>query len=118
MSGYYSLVAIGMHISNENHEIFRAVDPNVKITMIGELLYYEYDWIKWYIDGTDEIVTVMAYLDTLGNTNYGYLRVGEESDDIDRYGCPYDFDMNIETLISVHKYTPIEQKLKELGEEE
>lgn len=108
--GYFSIVAIALKDIDADHALFRKVDPTVKITMVNGNTYYEYSWMHWYADTCVEIVDVMEYLEEIGLTNFGFIRVGEMSDDIDRIGCPNTFDMHISTSIDLLKHTTIESK--------
>ena len=58
-----------------------------------------WDWIKWYEDDDEAIITFMDMLDQLGDENYGMIRLGEETDDVGYYGCPCNFDMYVNRSI-------------------
>ncbi len=57
-----------------------------------------WDWIKWY-DDDEAIMAFMAMLDQLGDENYGMIRLGEESNDVEYYGNTCDFEMYVERNI-------------------
>lgn len=100
-TGYYSLVTIGLPISSRNDEVFLEADPAVKISIYQDLIFYQYDWIRWYVDEYSQVINVMDYLNSLPNDGYAYIRVGEDSEDIDRYGNPFDFGMTVDTRILI-----------------
>lgn len=101
-TGYYSLVCIAVKDEDANDYLFKEVDSAVKISSINGNTYYEYPyWLKWYTEYAVAIDRVMDYLDQLGDLNFGYLRVGEDSEDITRKGNPFEFDMCIDIRISI-----------------
>ena len=65
-------------------------------------LYFES--VKWY-DGyydVDMFNRLMEFLDAYGlDEFYGFIRIGEETDDIEQRGCPYEFDMYINRSIEI-----------------
>ena len=67
--------------------------------------YYYFDRTKWYID-SPEVNEVMNFLQTLDGefpeitesdqrdcSTYGFIRVGEELEDVETHGNPWDFNM-------------------------
>jgi hypothetical protein len=64
-------------------------------------LGYYFIWLnlKWYDDFND-VREVMDFLGSLDGEDYGYIRIGEEYDDIETRGDPYRFDMSPEISIS------------------
>lgn len=109
--GYLSIVAIALKNAAADHNLFKKIDPNVKITIVGDFTFYEYVWTQWYAEQFGAIQDVMEYLESLGSTEYGFIRIGEMSDDIDRLGCPNLFDMHITTSIDLMKHSTIESKI-------
>ena len=61
---------------------------------------YTYFWssIKWY-DMYKEIGHLDLLLSSLPPESYGFIRLGEEEDDIERRGSPCDFDMYVNRSI-------------------
>ena len=57
-----------------------------------------WEWVKWY--GTyPEVQAVENLLEMLHDDDFGFIRHGEEDGDIDRKGCPGDYDMYVQTSI-------------------
>lgn len=59
---------------------------------------FHWEWTKWY-DTYPHVQAVENLLDMLQDDDYGFIRVGEEDGDIDRKGCPGDYDMYVQTSI-------------------
>jgi len=61
--------------------------------------YYSWEEIKWYVnyDDVDELNTFLLDLD---DDQYGFIRVGEDSDDVETGGNYWDFDMYVSTVIN------------------
>ena len=55
---------------------------------------YQINRIKWY-ESYPEINSINEFLDQLNDEEYGFIRLGEELDDTEKKGSPYDFDMYI-----------------------
>ena len=53
---------------------------------------------KWY-DTYPEVRAVESLLDMLQDDDYGFIRLGEESDDIERKGYPDEYDMYTNTSV-------------------
>ena len=65
-------------------------------------LYLEH--LKWYegYHDVDMFNRLMEVLDAHGlDYLYGFIRIGEETDDIEQRGCPYEFDMYINRSIEL-----------------
>ena len=65
-------------------------------------LFFEY--IKWYegFNGVDMFNRLMEMLDAHGLQDfYGFIRIGEETDDIEQRGVPYEYDMYINRSIEI-----------------
>ena len=60
----------------------------------GNYVIYQINSIKWY-ESYPEIVSIVKFLDQLNDEDYGFIRLGEENDDIEYKGSPYDFDMYV-----------------------
>tara|TARA_Y100000004_G_scaffold118485_1_gene133165 strand:+ start:1851 stop:2207 length:357 start_codon:yes stop_codon:yes gene_type:complete len=65
-------------------------------------LYFEH--LKWYegYHDVDMFNRLMEHLDANGLDDfYGFIRIGEETDDIEQRGVPYEFDMYINRSIEI-----------------
>ena len=59
---------------------------------------YFWSWVKWY-DSYKEIGLIDEFLNVLPYESYGFIRLGEETDDIEHRGSPSDFDMYVNRSI-------------------
>jgi hypothetical protein len=96
--GYRSDVCI--KVSN-NYKLGLAVVLNQKFEATTSLAdnvdYYDGNTfyitsVKWY-EGYRDIDCVMEFLKTLPDEEYGFIRIGEDIEDIEELGEPWDFDM-------------------------
>ncbi len=55
--------------------------------------YFINDW-KWY-STYDEVETIEEWFASMNDEDYGAIRMGEDDDDIHRWGSPYDFDIYV-----------------------
>ena len=65
-------------------------------------LYFEH--LKWYegYHDVDMFNRLMEHLDANGLDDfYGFIRIGEETDDIEQRGVPYEYDMYINRSIEI-----------------
>ena len=65
-------------------------------------LYFEH--LKWYegYHDVDMFNRLMEFLDAYGLDDfYGFIRIGEETDDIEQRGVPYEYDMYINRSIEI-----------------
>jgi len=63
----------------------------------GKTDFY-WEWIKWY-DTDTGVQAVDSLLDMLQDDDYGFIRLGEEDGDIDRKGCPVEYNMYTNTSV-------------------
>ena len=63
-----------------------------------------FDHLKWYegYHDVDMFNRLMEILDAYGlDEFYGFIRIGEETDDIEQRGSPYEYDMYINRSIEI-----------------
>ena len=63
-----------------------------------------FDHLKWYegYHDVDMFNRLMEFLDAYGLDDfYGFIRIGEETDDIEQRGVPYEYDMYINRSIEI-----------------
>ena len=63
-----------------------------------------FDHLKWYesFNDVDMFNRLMEHLDANGlDEFYGFIRIGEETDDIEQRGSPYEYDMYINRSIEI-----------------
>lgn len=61
--------------------------------------YWELDSWKWY-STYDEIQKIEAWFDAMDFEEFGAIRLGEDDNDSQTWGSPYDFDICINRWIS------------------
>ena len=60
-----------------------------------EVLYVQCDSVKWY-DGYKSVDDIMSAIANIENEeSYGFVRIGEEWNDIETLGFPYDYGLTI-----------------------
>jgi len=60
-----------------------------------EVLYVQCDYVKWY-DGYKPVDDIMSAIARIENEeSYGFVRIGEEWDDVEAMGYPYDYGLTI-----------------------
>jgi len=108
--------ALAIKLLKEEKEPAMFSEDWVEIEEIGNIWYYSIDNIKWY-EGYNEVDEVMAWLSTIepiiktrGNgvtvhheweeEQYGFLRIGEDDEDIEFRGDPGHYDIWMERHIS------------------
>lgn len=109
--GYRSSVVIAVHkeaytqstlLTNDLPALLRETAP----TAHKDAMYWRLEDIKWYND-YPQISEVEDYFNTLDDlpmtadrkAQYGAIRIGEEQDDIEQWGSPYDFDIQVSVAI-------------------
>jgi len=78
-----------------NSEVFKKTD-------IGNTVYLTASHIKWYESYVSiaEIERFMSHLDDQ-NIAYGFIRLGEHDDDIDKHGDPYNFELSVSRFLDM-----------------
>ena len=79
-------------------QIKELIDGSENSTGWEQIQALNWGWIKWY-DDFEDIAAFMHMLDQIGDENYGMIRLGEESDDVEYYGDPPSFDMYVNRSI-------------------
>ena len=60
-----------------------------------EVLYVQCDCVKWY-DGYKPVADIMSAIARIENEeSYGFVRIGEEWNDVETVGYPYDYGLTI-----------------------
>lgn len=96
--GYRSEIAIGVdpkiyktapkEVKQAFDEVFGAPDVNE----VRRIVWY-HEWLKWF-ESIAEVYLISDWLREQDTENYGLLRLGEEDEDIENRGSPYDFGIN------------------------
>jgi len=103
--GYYSNVAIALNKKLLTEDLlktktlstlFKETEPAYKNE---SAVYWEWEYIKWY-ESDKKIGSILAYLNDLDETDFGFIRIGENDTDIEFLGHPWDFGLQTERWIS------------------
>ena len=81
-------------VANTIPKIIKQLD--FKLRNIGT--YYRIEGWKWYDDDRD-VSAILEWFSSMEETQFGAVRVGEDSDDIEEWGTPYIFDIYVQTTI-------------------
>lgn len=60
-------------------------------------LYFEYS--KWY-DSYPEVEAIESILTELDEYDYGFIRIGEEYEDVEERGEPWEYDLSVQRSLS------------------
>lgn len=111
--GYRSDIVIAISTEMYNRAFLEGTLPAIlkehAPTKTDTAVYWKLDGFKWY-QMYPEVDAVARFLKSIeerkdGVGHYGFIRIGEEDDDIVSEGTPWNFDIYIETIISC-KYLP------------
>ena len=91
-----------------NNAVHKALTPNEKDLLIRVFeipvvrkndfnsVLYTVESVKWYeMLGFDDVDLVMKMIDGFDHEDFGFIRIGEELDDIDVRGNPWNFDKTV-----------------------
>jgi len=104
MMGYRSDVVIGLKATKVLEDNLLKIDKFPKMLQrpgrlkSGNVFYWLFEDIKWYESYT-EVSEVIDYLHELDDEEYGFMRIGEENEDVETQGHPYDFDIYFNRFI-------------------
>ncbi len=104
--GYRSEVAISFDESadklfKQNAEMIPELKQLINDAQLADSGKYHWDWVKWYDSYTeiDAVMTFLDFLETLDYESYGFIRIGEETEDMETRGCTGSHDMYINRCI-------------------
>ena len=104
--GYRSKVVIALNnkvivdnlVKNNLPSLLKEADRSVEIRgpFNDKLRYiiYEFESIKWY-DSYFEVTELETFISELDDSDYGFIRVGEDTDDITFNGSPLEYNMSV-----------------------
>lgn len=103
--GYTSTIVIGVKKEVLARDLIKPEIPNC-LKEIGHKIneqigaaYWELDSWKWY-STYDEIQKIEAWFASMDEEEFGAIRIGEDADDYQKWGSPYDFDIYLNRYIS------------------
>jgi hypothetical protein len=62
----------------------------------------DFQWASqrnWGPCSCPEVEALLHFLSELPDENYGYIRIGEESTDLEEMGAPWEYDMYVQQVI-------------------
>jgi hypothetical protein len=62
-------------------------------------LYFRIEGWKWY-DSYEEIRAIEAWFESMADDEFGAMRMGEDDDDNQTWGQPYDYDICLNRYLS------------------
>lgn len=97
--GYRSEVTIALHETVVDRNLITQEIPRELlegfVTKVGNHSYYQFVGIKWMY-----YATIIEFFKTLQDVEYGGVRLGENSDDHEYFGCHDDYELYITSYIS------------------
>ena len=100
--------------STDEQYFFSTEDYNGKKI---ECFFTRYEYVKWY-DSFPCVNKIMSAMDNIEDEDsFGFMRVGEDYDDVEILGMPYEFDIQLSRTIEVnyginyHVHNPKQTKL-------
>ena len=67
-----------------------------------ECFFTRYEYVKWY-DSFPSVNKIRSAMDNIEDgDSFGFIRVGEDYDDVESLGMPYDFNIQLSRTIDVN----------------
>lgn len=99
--GYRSQVAIVTKDTVEwPEDVEKALNEIGNVDIGRNTKYFYVSYVKWYEEYAD-VQLVMKWLETLDDEDYAFLRIGEDSADIEEHGTPWEFNLRWSVRISL-----------------
>jgi len=105
--GYRSevTIAIKKEVYQKHSIAFKdALEFSDCITQTEKAIYFVWESAKWYSD-YPEIAAVESVLSDLDDSDYGYVRVGEEMTDLETRGDFYEYGLDVSRAIVIDEVT-------------
>ncbi len=95
-------------VSEWNSDLRQLMDDADDLTHDKEYGRWRWDWVKWY-DSYPEITIMERIMLFAENTSlrglsydsYGFVRVGEDYEDIEQRGAPAEFDLYVNRSVEI-----------------
>jgi hypothetical protein len=90
---------------DEEEGIFRFQNLTTSKPTMREVILFEFHDVKWYESYAD-VRAVMSEINKLESdetkdTTFGYIELGENSDDVTHLGSPWDYDMYLNRSVDM-----------------
>ena len=106
--GYRSEVCLA--VDKAANSVLEAIDNITNYALLGDAeervvckydgtVKYYWSCVKWY-EGYPAVDMIMNTIHKLPEESYGFIRIGEDTEDLEERGSPYEFDMFITRSIS------------------
>jgi len=107
--GYRSqvVIAIPKEVLKKNVSILTDLE-GFEISQTDDTYYFSNSHTKWY-DEYEEVKRVMEFVDN-NSDDVGFVRIGEESGDIEERGNNYDHEIYVNTSINMPSSQDVEFK--------
>ena len=107
--GYRSqvVIAIPKELLKKNASILTDLE-GFEISQTEETYYFSAGSIKWY-EGYNEIDRITKFISD-NSDEVGFVRVGEDSTDVEEFGNVHDHDIYVNTSINVPSVQEVELK--------
>jgi hypothetical protein len=102
--GYYSQVALAIHksvLTSEMMDTINKAEPDL-VYVRDNAAIFKWEHVKWY-DSYDDITAIQKILKGLDEEEFGFIRIGEDREDIEEIGCPNDFGFEVYYEISIYE---------------
>ena len=104
MAGGEELKFVVESVASFESELKEFVDYGENVSGCEESFRHTWESVKYY-DGYPDVDALNGIMDFFDHINhdeyYGFIRIGEETEDIEQRGCPYEFDMYINRSIEI-----------------
>jgi len=91
-------------------KIFEECDSILDLKDHYAFIWYGADWDVHFNKDVEYLDSVMNGLDLRQEGDFGFIKIGENIEDIVIEGCPYSFDCNITRVLSFPEDKKIDQK--------
>ena len=90
--GYRSGVVIAV-ANTVVQDVFVNAEPG-DVKHYNEYTVFIWDDVKWY-DDYEEVNNITTFLAELSGESYGFIRLGEDFEDVEYKGNTWDFDLSV-----------------------
>lgn len=107
--GYRSDLVIGIRKSVLAQDLINPTIPSIvkelSTASTDEAVYYFIEQWKWY-ESYPDIREIEAWFDSMDYEDFGAMRIGEDDNDIQTWGSPYEFEIYLSRTISAPVLNP------------
>jgi hypothetical protein len=103
--GYYSAAALAIHesvMTSEMKDTIIKAEPDL-VYVRDNAVIFKWEHVKWYNLTDPVVMEVVKLFNTLDDEKFGFIRIGEDREDIEEIGCPDDFGFEVYYEISIYE---------------